>query len=39
MEIVRLLIANDINYKRSNEDIELIYVNARAAYEAKKEER
>ncbi len=39
MEIVRLLIANDINYKRSNEDIELIYVNAKAAYEAKKEER
>lgn len=38
-EIVKLLIEHDVNYKRSNEDIEMIYVNAKAAYEAEKEER
>ncbi len=31
--IVRLLLENDINYKRSNNDIEMLYINAKAREE------
>ena len=32
-ELTDLFIQNNVNYKRSNQDIEMIYVNAKAAYE------
>ena len=32
-ELTDLFMQNNVNYKRSNQDIEMIYVNAKAAYE------
>ena len=38
-ELTELFIQNNVNYKRSNQDIEMIYVNAKAAYEKSKGRR
>ncbi len=35
-QIVGLLLENDVNYKRSNNDIEILYMNAKACQEQKK---
>ena len=38
-EVVSILLQNNVNYKRSNNDIEMIYMNAKAAFEKGQEEQ
>lgn len=38
-ELVELFVTHNVNYKRSNQDIEMIYVNAKRAYEERSREK
>ena len=38
-EIIRRMVRHNVNFKRSNQDIESIYINAKQAYEMRQEEK